>query len=161
MRWRSRTLALGALGAAAAAAFAAISTALSPKQAQIAEAKAADATITSRTVSFSGGRVVQHVRPGGLACFTVGVGASTVARSCYRRLASDEIVYASSRFAVGGLAGSEVRAVIVKLTKQGTVWATLREGAFYARVPAAHNVRAVIKVVRGGTRTRFTVTGSR
>ena len=161
MRWRSRTLALGALGAAAVAALAAISSAQAPSQTPIAEAKAADATITSRTVAFPGGRVVQRVRPSGLACFTVAVGTSTVARSCYPRLGSEEIVYASSRYAVGGVAGSDVRAVIVKMTKKGTVWATLRRGAFYARVPAGHNVRAVIKVVRGGTRTIFRVTGSR
>lgn len=160
MRWRTRTLALGALGGAAVAAFAAISTALSSNR-PIAEAKAAEATITSRTVSFPDGRVVQQVRPGGLACFTVSRGSSTVARSCYRHLASDQISYASSRYAVGGLAGPDVKAVIVKLTGKGTVWATLQQGAFYAAVPTGHNVRAVIKVVRGGSRTSFTVTGSR
>ena len=159
MRWQSRTLALGALGAAAVAAFAAISTALDAPQTRIAEAKAAEATMTSRTVSFPGGRVVQRVRPSGLACFTVGVGTSTVARSCYRGLASDEMVYASSRHAVGGFAGAAVRGVIVKLTKKGTVWATVRRGAFYEKVPTGHRVRALVKVVRGGSRTTFTVTG--
>jgi hypothetical protein len=49
--------------------------------------------------------------------------------------------------------------VIVKLTKKGTVWATLRRGAFYAKVPTGHRVRALVKVVRGGSRTTFTVTG--
>ena len=161
MRWLSRTLALGALAAAFTAAFVAITAALSAGRPALAEAKGAEATIVSRTVSFPGGRVVQRVRPGGLACFTVHKGASTVARSCYRHLAPGEISYASSRYAVGGLAGADVRGVIVKLTRKGTVWATLRNGAFYTPVPAGRNVRAVIKVVRGGSRTSFTVTGSR
>ena len=161
MRWRGRTLALLAFAAAVAAAFAAVSTALNDGDGPVAEAKAADATIVSRTVAFAGARLVQRVRPGGLACFTVHRGSSTVARSCFRRLAPDEIAYASSRYAVGGMAGADVRAVIVKLSKKGTVWATMRSGAFYARVPAGHDVRAVIKVVRGGSRTAFTVTGSR
>ena len=52
-----------------------------------------------------------------------------------RSLAADQIAYASSRYAVGGVAGSDVRAVIVRLTKKGTVWATLRRGTFYAAVP--------------------------
>ena len=78
-----------------------------------------------------------------------------------KALAEDEIAYASSRYAVGGLAGSDVTAVIVRLTGKGTVWATLKRGAFYTDVPAGHNVRAVVKVLRDGTRKAFTVTGSR
>jgi hypothetical protein len=54
-----------------------------------------------------------------------------------------------------------VRAVIVRLTSRGTVWATLKDGAFYAAVPKGHNVRAVVKVLAGGQRQSFTVTGSR
>ena len=101
------------------------------------------------------------MRPGGLACFTVNLGSSTVGRSCLGHLYPDEIVYASSRYAVGGLAGSDVRAVIVKLTRKGTTWATLRRGAFYAKVPKGYNVRAVVKVLRDGSRKSFTVTGPR
>jgi hypothetical protein len=37
----------------------------------------------------------------------------------------------------------------------------MRRGAFYAQVPKGHNVRAVIKVLRDGSRKRFTVTGPR
>lgn len=162
MRWsHSRTLAVAGLGAASLAAFLAVSAALSSSNASIAGSANAATEIASRTVSFPGARVVQRVRPGGLACFTVNQGASTVARSCYSHLAANEIAYASSRHAVGGVAGVDVRAVIVKLTNKGTVWATMRRGAFYAVVPEGHNVRAVIKVVRGGSRTTFTVTGSR
>lgn len=137
--------------------------ALSATSSAVSEAKAASATslLASRTVSFPGARVVLRERPGGPACFTVNLGGSTVGRSCVGHLYPDEISYASSRHAVGGLAGSDVRAVIVRLTHKGTVWATLRRGAFYARVPKAHTVRAVIKVLRDGSRKAFTVTGPR
>ena len=90
-----------------------------------------------------------------------GFSSALVARSCVSSLAPDQIAYASSRYAVGGVAGSDVRAVIVRLTKRGTVWATMRRGTFYAAVPARHNVRSVVKVLRNGSRTSFTVTGSR
>jgi hypothetical protein len=158
---RSRTLAVGGLVAGGAAALAAVVAALSSPGTTVAEAKAASAsaTLSSRNVAFPGGRVVSRLRPGGLACFTVSIGSSKVGRSCFRHLYPDEIVYASSRHAVGGLAGSDVRAVIVKLTRKGTVWATLRRGAFYAQVPKRHSVRAVIKVLRDGSRKRFAVSG--
>jgi hypothetical protein len=61
---------------------------------------------------------------------------------------------------IGGVAGSRVQAVIVKFTRRGTTWAALRDGVFYANVPPAYRVRAVIKVLRGGVRQRFDVTPS-
>jgi hypothetical protein len=45
--------------------------------------------------------------------------------------------------------------VIVKLTRRGTVWATLRDGVFYADVPSAYRVRAVVKLLRDGSRKTF------
>jgi hypothetical protein len=51
--------------------------------------------------------------------------------------------------------------VIVRLTKKGTVWTTMRRGTFFALVPKGYNVRAVVKVLDDGTRKSFTVTGSR
>jgi hypothetical protein len=139
----------------------AILAALGAPTPTLSQAKAADATITYRSVSFGHGRVGVQKRPAGLLCFTVDVGSSTVARSCTGVLDPDQIEYASSRYAVGGLHGTDVRAVIVRLTKRGTVWATLKDGAFYAAVPKGHNVRAVVKVLVGGKRQSFTVTGSR
>jgi HJR/Mrr/RecB family endonuclease len=129
--------------------------------ATVGEAQAAEATITSHAVRFGPDRVAIQVRDGSLVCFRVKKGASTVARSCASHVSDDEIAYASSRYAVGGLAGRNVRAVIVRLTRKGTVWADLKSGAFYAEVPARHNVRAVVKVLRDGSRKSFTVTGSR
>jgi hypothetical protein len=51
--------------------------------------------------------------------------------------------------------------VIVKLTRRGTVWATLRDGVFYADVPMAYRVRTVVKVLRDGSRRAFPITLSR
>lgn len=160
-RSRSRLFAVGGLAAGTAAALAAIFAALGVPTPTLSQAKAADTTIAYHPVSFGHGSVGVRKRPGGLICFTVNVGSSTVARSCTGALAADQIEYASSRFAVGGLNGASVRAVIVRLTRRGTVWATLKGGAFYAAVPPGHNVRAVVKVLAGGKRQAFTVTGSR
>jgi hypothetical protein len=125
------------------------------------QASAADvAAVTSQSVAFGHSRVVVRMQSG-LACFRVQHGRSTVARSCAPHLQPDEIGYATSRDAVGGVAGSGVRAVIVRLTKKGTVWATMRRGTFYADVPRAYDIRAVVKVLRDGTRRAFTVTGPR
>ena len=153
---------LGAVVAAIAAGTAAVLSALGASTASVSPAKAAaPVSLGSRSVAFGRGRVVLLMRTSSLGCFRVVVGSSTVARSCTSSLAADQIAYASSRYAVGGVAGANVRAVIVRLTKKGTVWATMRRGTFYAAVPAGHNVRSVVKVLSDGSRTSFTVTGSR
>lgn len=155
-------LALGGLAVAIAAGAAAVLSALGASSASVTPAKAAaPAGFSSRTVAFGKGRVVLALRSANFGCFRVAVGTSTVARSCTSVLAADEIAYASSRYAVGGVAGRDVRAVIVRLTRKGTVWATMRRGTFYAAVPSGYNVRAVVKVLTDGSRTSFTVTGSR
>jgi hypothetical protein len=156
-----RALALVSLAAAVAAGTAAVLSVICASAPSISQAKAADAQMTSRSVAYGHSRVVVLVRPNGSICFHVSRGSSTVARSCSPALAPTEIGYASTRTAVGGIAGAHVRAVIVKLTKKGTVWATLRRGTFYADVPKAHEPRAVVKVLAGGGRRTFTVTGSR
>ncbi len=154
---------LGAVAAAVAAGAAAVLSALGASTGSVTPAKAAapGTALSSRSVAFGNGRVVLRMRTSSLGCFRVVVGSSTVARSCTSSLAPDQISYASSRYAVGGVAGSDIRAVIVRLTNKGTVWAALRRGTFYAAVPPAHNVRAVVKVLSDGSRTSFTVTGSR
>jgi hypothetical protein len=158
----SRALAIGSLAAAIAAGVAAVLSALGAPNASVAPASAAaPADLGSRSVAFGKARVVLRMRTSTLGCFRVFVGSSTVARSCVSSLAPRQIAYASSRHAVGGVAGSDVRAVIVRLTKKGTVWATMRRGTFYAAVPAGHDVRAVVKVLADGSRTSFTVTGPR
>ncbi|HEU5362137.1 MAG TPA: hypothetical protein VFU56_02290 [Gaiellaceae bacterium] len=156
-----RALALASVAAAVAAGTAAVLSALGAPSARVSPARAADAQLTSRSVAYGHARVVVEAHVNGRICFRVNRGTSTVARSCASSLAADEIRYASWQTAVGGIAGSRVRAVIVKLTKKGTVWATLRRGTFYAGVPSGHEPRAVVKVLAGGARRTFTVTGSR
>jgi hypothetical protein len=152
---------LGAVAAAIAAGAAAVLSALGAPTGSVTPAKAAAPALGSRSVAFGSGRVILRMRTSSLGCFRVVVGSSTVTRSCTSSIGPDQIAYASSRYALGGVAGDNVRAVIVRLTKKGTVWATLRRGTFYAAVPAGHNVRAVVKLLTDGSRTSFTVTGSR
>ena len=65
------------------------------------------------------------------------------------------VAYTVSRTAVEGRAGSEVRAVIVRLTHGGTVWAQLKDGSFTARLP--HGLRPIrlVVVLAGGSRQRL------
>jgi hypothetical protein len=142
-RFSGRTLAVGGLAAGIAAALVAVLAAFAAPTPTLSQAKAADVTI--------------RVQPqaGGGRCFTVGGVAAT--RTCVHALQPDEIRYASSGSAIGGLAGLGVQAVIVKLTHKGTVWASLQDGTFSAAVPAGHRLRAVIKVLAGGRRETFRV----
>ncbi len=163
--WRrlfNRLLVVAAVGGACAAGAFAVMSALDPGNSSggVSEAQAAGSTLTSKTVSFGHNRVIARVRNGGLACFKVTKGSSTVARSCVGSLGPKQIAYATSRYAVGGLAGSEVKGVIVRLTNKGTVWAKLRHGAFYAAIPKGRRPTKVVKIVTGGARTTFTVTGT-
>jgi hypothetical protein len=153
MTWsRSRTLALAGLAAGTAALLLAVLLAFGSEQQTIAVAKAADATIVSRTVHIGTSRVTIRVLPGG-TCFTIHDGVST--HSCPKRLGAAEIGFAVTPHGVGGIAGRDVRAVIVRLTRKGTVWATLDNGAFYARFPEGYRARSVVKVLRDGSRRAF------
>ena len=154
---RNRVLAVGGLAAGAAAALVAVLTAFGSPAKGVA---AAEATVTSQTVAFGPSQVQVRHLPNGSVCYRVTESAGT-AHACSARLRVNEIGYAVSPRGIGGVAGANVRAVIVKLTRRGTVWATLREGAFYADVPLAYRVRAVIKVLRDGSRRTFTVTAPR
>jgi hypothetical protein len=154
MRWnRGRSLAVGGLAAGAAAAVAAVLAALSAPESGV---RAAQATLTSHSVTFGHARVNVQVLPMGTVCYRVTESSGT-SRSCRSRVGSHEIGLTISPRGIGGVAGSDVRAVIVKLTRRGTVWATLRDGVFYADVPPAHRVRAVVKVLRDGSRKAFAV----
>jgi len=157
-RARRRFAAVVSLLAGAVAGAAAILSAFGAQTTTISQAKAAEATITTHSVAYGHSRISVQVRPGGLTCFRVLQGSSTVGRSCAMQLAPDQIEYASSPHAVGGIAGAEVRAVIVRLTRKGTVWATRRSSTFFAAVPKGYAVRSVVKVLRDGKRQTFTVT---
>lgn len=150
-------LAVGGLAAGSAAALVAVLAALGAPAQGVA---AAQATVTTRAVAFGPSRVDVQQLPNGSVCYRVTESAGT-ARACRARLRVGEIGYAVTPRGIGGLAGANVRAVIVKLTRYGTVWATLRDGAFYADVPMPYRVRAVIKVLRDGSRKSFGVTAPR
>ena len=122
---------------------------------QVGAVSAAQATLTSRTVSFGRGAVEIRTSPGGTTCFTVRDGGRA-ARGCLA-VNAIRIGYAVTPRAVGGVAGANVHAVIVKLTHKGTVWATLANGAFLAPLPAGRRPRAVIKVLKDGSRRAFPV----
>jgi hypothetical protein len=154
MRWnRGRALAVGGLFAGAVAALVAVLTALSAPASGVRSAQTA---LTSHSATFGAGRVAVQVLPSGVVCYRV-TESSGSSRSCRSRVGSSEIGFTVSPRGIGGVAGGDVRAVIVKLTRRGTVWATLRNGVFYADVPPAYRVRAVVKVLRDGSRKAFRV----
>jgi len=158
MEWnRGRALAVGGLATGTVAAFVAVLTALSAPASGVTTAGAA--ALTTHTTSFGSARVAVQVLPGGTVCYRVTESTGS-SRSCRSGVGATEIGFTISPRGIGGVAGSEVRAVIVKLTRRGTVWATLRGGDFYADVPPAYRVRAVIKVLRDGSRKAFPVTPS-
>ena len=146
-------LAVGGLATGAVAALVAILAALS---APVQGVAAAQATLITRTVAFGPSRVEVQRLPSGTVCYRVTESAGS-SRACRTRVGASEIGYAISPRGIGGVAGANVHAVIVKLTRFGTVWATIRDGAFYADVPPAYRVRAVIKVLRNGSREAFAV----
>ncbi len=151
----SRALALGALAAGGAAFLLALSSALGAHNGTLAAAKAASATVTTTSVPFAGARVVVRRLPSD-TCFTV-YDRSSSARSCAASVGSGEISYTRTAHGLGGVAGVDVHAVIVRLTRQGTVWATLARGAFYAAIPSGYRARVVIKVLKDGSRRAFAV----
>ena len=154
MIWtRSRVLALGGLAVGTAAFLVALLSAVGAPDRGVSSAQAADATITSRVVAINAARVQVTALPTG-TCFTVR-DASGSAHACPAQTAAPDIGYVLTAHGIGGIAGSSVVAVIVRLTNRGTVWATLKDSAFYAAVPADHTVRAVVKVLRDGSRTAF------
>jgi len=147
-------MAVGGLAAGAAAALVAVLTALAAPASGV---RGARATLTSHSIAFGPARVTVQVLPTGVVCYRV-TESSGSSRSCRSRVGSSEIGFTISPNGIGGVAGGDVRAVIVKLTRRGTVWASLQNGAFYADVPPAYRARAVVKVLRDGSHKAFAVT---
>jgi hypothetical protein len=153
---RTRVLAVGGLATGTAAAFVAVLAGFGAEP--VGGVAAAQATLTSRTVSFGTARVQVQRLPSGIVCFRV-IESAGSSRACRASVGAREIGYTISPRGIGGVAGPQVRAVIVKLTRLGTVWARADRGAFYADVPPAYRVRAVVKVLRDGSRKTFAVKG--
>jgi hypothetical protein len=156
-RFVRRVVVCGCFAAAATAGTWAVVSALGGP---VDGVSAARATETFRTVSF-GDRASVAVRllPTGMTCYTIRDDSGT-AHGCLK-LNAIRIGYALSPAAIGGVAGANVHAVIVRLTRKGTVWADVRDGAFYARIPDAYRARAVVKVLTDGSRRTFRVTATR
>jgi hypothetical protein len=150
-------LTLLAVSAAAAAAYLAVHSGLNAG----ATGRTARAAATKpHTTSFGPSKVLVTGLPSGVVCYRV-IEPSGSSHGCRKPVKASEMAYTVSPHAIGGVVGSDVRAVIVKLTRRGTKWATIRDGTFYADVPIPYRVRAVIKVLRGGTRERFDVKPTR
>jgi streptogramin lyase len=139
---RDRVLAFGAVAAVAVGVLIAVVSAFT-----------ASASSATRSVDVGGATVRVTEKPGGTVCYA-GPGVS----SC-SRLADSQLAYATGRVGgrvvLGGVAGPGVKAVIARLTRQGTVWPALRDGVFYAVLPDGHRLRAIVKVLAGGRRVTF------
>lgn len=146
----SRVLAVGGLSVGVLALYIALQPVLGTSDQGVA---AADAAISSRTISIGDAKVVVRVLPTG-TCFTV-TDLNGSAHSCPPRTKAEDIGFAQTPSGIGGVAGSKIHAVIVRLSRKGTVWATLQHGAFYAAVPVGYKVLRVVKVLRDGSRTAF------
>jgi hypothetical protein len=142
-----------ALAAATAAALVAVLTAL---HAPVDGVEAAQATLSAHTESFGGAQVIVRALPSGITCYRV-IATGGSSHACRKRVGVNQIGYTVAPRAIAGVAGKNVRAVIVKLSRRGTKWATIQNGVFYANVPIAYRVRGVIKVLRDGSRKRFAV----
>jgi hypothetical protein len=81
----------------------------------------------------------------------------TAAAGCAGGVPRDEIRYSGAPYALHGVAGCDVRAVIARLNGGGAVWAVPHNGVFDTRVPDGLRVRAVVKVLSDGSRQRFAV----
>jgi hypothetical protein len=156
-RMRGRVLTLLAVSAAGAAAYLAVHSGLN---AGATGGPAKAAATKSHTTTFGSSSVVVTATSSGVVCYRV-IERTGSSHGCRKPVKASEIAYTVSPHAIGGVAGSDVTAVIVKLTRRGTKWTTIRDGTFYADVPVPYRVRAVIKVLRGGTRERFDVKQTR
>jgi hypothetical protein len=154
-RTRNRVLALGGLSVGVVGLALALFSALGAPDRGVSAAKAADATIASQTIAIGDAKVAIRVLPSG-TCFTV-TDPDGTAHACPQTTDADDIGFALTPKGIGGVAGPDVHAVIVRLTRKGTVWATLRNGAFYAAVPDGYRAERVVKVLRDGSRTGFAV----
>jgi len=147
---------LTALGAGLIGVVVAVSSGLGRQQAGpgvgVAAAEATRLTVVTRSIRVAGVPVRVTRKPSGAVCFRVPrVG------SCASTLRRTQVAYATGlsrgRQVVAGVAGTGVRAVIARLTRHGTVWPTLRSGAFYAVLPRGYRLRRLVAVLPGGRRT--------
>jgi hypothetical protein len=152
---RSRLLAFGGVVAVAVGVVVAVANAFATASSvPAAGVLAAEAASVSKSVSVGGATVRVTQKPSGAVCYSA-PGLS----SCASSLADSQLSYATGRLhgriVVGGVAGAKVTAVIARLTRRGTVWPELHDGAFYAVLPHGLRLRAIVKVLAGGRRVAF------
>lgn len=152
----SRVKVFGALAATAAGVFMAVSSGLGSATATSGVA-AADATrlqTVQHTVVIGGARLTVTTKPSGSVCY-----AAPHVSGCAASLADGQLSYATGRvgprIVLAGVAGPGVKGVIARLSQKGTVWPTVRGGAFYALLPPGHRLLSIVKVLAGGKRVAF------
>jgi hypothetical protein len=149
----------GALAALATAVFVAVASGLSSATATsgVAAAQAVRLQTVRHSVHIDGNVVRVTSKSTGAVCF-----AAPHASSCASTLGDNQLSYATGkagkRVVLAGVAGAGVKAVIARLTHSGTIWPTLRSGAFYAVLPKGYRLRSIVKVLAGGRRVAFRVT---
>jgi hypothetical protein len=118
----------------------------------VAAAEAVQAKPVHRTVRIDGAAIRVTKKPSGAVCYAAPHGIS----GCASSLGAEQVSYASGhagkRLVLAGVAGAHVKAVIVRLTRKGTVWPTFRDGAFYAALPHGYRPVSIVKVLAGGRR---------
>ena len=153
---RERGLVFGALCAVIVAAVFAVNGALGSRAATSGVAGARATLVNARAVRVAGATVVV-TRKHRATCFH-----APHVSGCASTLAADQFSYATgragTRLAIAGVAGSHVRAVVVRLSRGGAVWLTPHDGAFYAVLPRDFKLRALVKVLAGGRRVSFPAT---
>lgn len=153
---RSRVQVFGALAAVAAGVIFAIASGLaagSPRSG-VAAAEATRVHTVTHVVRIDGNRITVTSKPNGSVCFK-----APDASGCASRLTDAQLSYdtgrSGKRVVLAGVAGPGVKAVIARLTHKGTVWPTLRRGAFYAVLPRGYKLTSIVKVLAGGRRVAF------
>lgn len=152
---RSRALVFGGLAAGAAGVFIAVASALgAPTTSGVAAAQATRLQTVTHTVRIDGTRVKVTTKPSGSVCYSA-PGVS----GCAASLADGQLSYATGhagkRVVLAGVAGRGVKGVIARLSRKGTVWPTLHDGAFYTVLPHGHRLTGIVKVLAGGHRVAF------
>jgi hypothetical protein len=145
----------GALAAVAAGVVVAVASGLGATTTSgVAAADAVRLQVVHHSVRIDGTVVRVTSKPSGAVCF-----AAPHASGCAATLGSSQLAYATGRagrrYVLAGVAGAGVKAVIAHLSRRGTVWPTLRAGAFYTVLPTGYRLRSIVKVLAGGRRVAF------
>ena len=150
---RDRGLVFGALGAVTLAAAFAVNGALGSSTATSGVAGARATLVSASSVRIDGATIAV-TRKGSGACYR-----GPQVSGCAATLTAGQISYATGRdgkrVVLAGIAGRNVRAVIARLSRGGTVWPKLENGVFYAVLPRGFRLRSLVKVLAGGRRVSF------